>query len=90
MKITQQNVLSHELIGLDAEIVDSTDPSLKNIQGRIVYETKNILIIDVNNKIKEIPKDTTVLLLKLPDGDGCVISGSDLVGRPEDRIQRLR
>ncbi len=90
MKITQQNVLAHELIGLDAEIVNSKDPSLKNLQGRIVYETKNLLMIDVNKKIKRIPKDTIVLSLKLPDGDGCVISGSDLVGRPEDRIQRLR
>jgi ribonuclease P protein subunit POP4 len=89
MKITQQNVLAHELIGLRAEIVDSIDPSLKNLQGKIVYETKNLLLINANKHIKKIPKNIVRLSLKLPDGYNCVINGSDLLGRPEDRVQRL-
>ncbi len=90
MKITQQNVLAHELIGLSAEIVDSKDPPLKNLQGKVVYETKNVLAINVNQNIKKIPKSIVMISLRLPDGNDCIINGSDLVGRPEDRIQRLR
>lgn len=90
MKITQQNVLAHELIGLSIEIVDSKDPSLKNLQGKVVYETKNVLAINVNQNIKKIPKSIVMISLRLPDGNDCIINGSDLVGRPEDRIQRLR
>lgn len=90
MKITQQNVLAHELIGLSAEIVDSRDPALKNLQGKIVYETKNVLTFSANQNIKKVPKNIIVLSLKLPDGNDCVIDGNDLVGRPEDRIQRLK
>jgi len=89
MKITQQNILAHELIGLSAEIVDSKEPSLKNLQGKIVYETKNLLAINANENIKKVPKNIVILSLKLPDGDACIISGTNLVGRPEDRIQRL-
>jgi len=90
VKITQQNVLAHELIGLSAEIVDSKDPLLKNLRGKIVYETKNVLVINANQNIKKVPKNIVILSLKLPDGNDCMINGSDLVGKPEDRIQRLR
>ena len=90
MKTTQQNVLAHELIGLSAIIADSKDPSLKNLQGKIVYETKNVLTIDANHDIKKIPKNIVVLSLMLPDGNSCMVNGTDLVGRPEDRIPRLR
>jgi len=90
MKITKQNVFAHELIGLSAYIVDSKDPSLKNLHGQIVYETKNLLLINANQSIKKVPKNIVILSVKLPDGNGCMVNGSDLVGRPEDRIQRLR
>jgi len=90
MKITPQNVLAHELIGLSAEIVDSKDPSLKNLRGKIVHETKNVLMFNVEQKIKNVPKNIVTLSLKLPDGITCIVNGNDLVGRPEDRIQRLR
>lgn len=90
MRITQQNILAHELIGLSVDIMDSSDPSLNNLHGKIVYETKNLLMIDANKSIKKVPKNIVTLSVKLPDGNNCMISGSELVGRPEDRIQRLR
>ena len=87
--ITQQNVLAHELIGQPVLILDSADPSLKNMHGKIVYETKNLLVINKGNSIVKVPKSIVTISLRLPDGNDCVINGSDLVGRPEDRIQRL-
>jgi ribonuclease P protein subunit POP4 len=89
MNIASQNVFAHELIGLDAKIVESDDPSLKNIEGKIMYETKSMLILQVNNGTKMIPKKIVKLALKLPDNSQCLVNGSDLVGRSEDRIQRL-
>lgn len=87
--ITQQNVLACELIGQPVLILDSTDPSLKNIHGKIAYETKNLLVINKGNNIVKVPKSIVTISLRLSDGNDCVIIGSDLVGRPEDRIQRL-
>ncbi|MFQ5970231.1 MAG: ribonuclease P protein component 1 [Nitrososphaerales archaeon] len=89
MNITQQNVLAHELIGLFAKVIDSKNPLLKNLQGKIVYETRNILVIDFNQNTKNIPKKIVKLSLRLPDGSDCIIDGVHLVGRPEDRINRL-
>ena len=54
MKITSQNIFAHELIGIVAEVTESKDPSLKNIHGEIVYETKNMLFLKVNNEMKMI------------------------------------
>ncbi len=89
MNVTSQNVIAHELIGIDAKIVESMDPTLEKVSGKIVYETKNMLMLNVNNKMKLIPKKVVKLALVLPDNSECLVNGSDLVGRPEDRIQRL-
>lgn len=87
--ITEQNVLAHELTGLDAEIIDSRDPTLRSLKGRIVYETKKMLVLDTGQQTKNVPKDVVTLSLKLPDGKECVVQGRDLLGRPEDRVQRI-
>ncbi len=87
--IIRQNVLAQELIGQPVMILDSTDPSMKNMHGKIVYETKNLLVINKGQNIVKIPKSIVTISLQLPDGEDCVINGTDLVGRPEDRIQRL-
>lgn len=89
MNVTSQNVIAYELIGIDAKIVESRDPTLEKVSGKIVYETKNMLMLNVNNKMKMIPKKVVKLALELPDNSECLVNGSDLVGRPEDRIQRL-
>lgn len=89
MNITSQNVIAHELIGIDVKIVESRDPTLEKVSGKIVYETKNMLMLNANNKMKMIPKKVVKLALELPDNSECLVNGSDLVGRPEDRIQRL-
>ena len=36
-------IIYHELIGLDAKVVDSTNPSVVGIRGRVVDETRNTL-----------------------------------------------
>ncbi len=87
--IMQQNVLAHELVGQTVMILDSADPSIKNMHGKIVYETKNLLVINKGQKIVKVAKSIVTISLRLADGNDCVIKGSDLVGRPEDRIQRL-
>lgn len=89
MNITPQNLIAHELIGIEARIVESKDPMLMNISGKIVYETRKMLMLNVNGESKMIPKPITKLMLKLSDNVTCVVNGTDLVGRPEDRIQKL-
>ncbi len=48
MSITKNNIHKHELIGLSAKVISSSDSSLKGISGKIVNETKKTLRIEVD------------------------------------------
>jgi ribonuclease P protein subunit POP4 len=90
-KITPQNILKHELIGLEACIKNSNNKQLIGIGGKIIDETKNTIVILKNGKPKRIPKNIIALEIKLPDGSIVEIDGKALVARPEDRLKlRLR
>lgn len=88
MTITAENVLAHEIIGLGARIVESTDPTLQAVSGTIVFETKNMLLIKVNSEVKQVPKKAAKKIRIETQSGVCFISGSSLTGRPEDRISR--
>jgi ribonuclease P protein subunit POP4 len=88
MTITAENVLAHEIIGLGARIVESTDPTLQAVSGTIVFETKNTLLIKVNSEVKQVAKKAAKKIQIETHSGVCFISGSSLTGRPEDRISR--
>lgn len=89
MTITAENVLAHEIIGLGARIVESTDPTLQAVSGTIVFETKNMLSIKLNSEVKQVPKKAAKKIRIETQSGVCFISGSSLTGRPEDRISRI-
>ena len=87
--ITPENILAHEIIGLGATVVKSSDPTLAGVTGKIVFETKNTISIRSGNKTKQIAKAAaSTIQIHLQTG-ACFISGSSLIARPEDRISRL-
>ena len=83
------NVLLHELIGLNIRIVDSTDPTLKELMGTLVFETKNTIFIRTHLSIKQVAKKSARKIEIQTNSGVCFISGSSIIGRPEDRISRL-
>ena len=90
MTILPENVLYHELVGLDAVISESSDTTLCGITGRIVGESKHMLTIKNNTRTIRVAKQVASKI-RLSTGHGvCFISGSSLIGRPEDRLARLR
>ncbi len=92
MKLTPQNIIHHELIGMDTEVADSTNRSLVGIKGKIVDETKNLLIIGAQEK--KVPKSCSSFIFILPHFDGkrylpsrIKVDGRLLLSQPENRIQ---
>ncbi len=85
--ITPKNILRHELIGLDVEITDSSDPTLKDLKGRIVDETKKTLKIEADGKRKIIPKNICTFRF-IVESSPVEVQGKALVGRPQDRIKK--
>jgi ribonuclease P protein subunit POP4 len=84
--ISPQNVLRHELIGLDVLVSGAKNPLHKGLSGLIIDETKNLLIIETPKGLKRIPKMHSRFQLHLP-GSGLVeIDGSVMAVAPEKRI----
>jgi ribonuclease P protein subunit POP4 len=90
MRVTPDNIEFHELIGLDTRIIKTSNPSLKRISGRVIDETKNTLKILSWGLTKIIPKNSSFFIFKLPDGTRVKIHGSLLLGKPENRINKMK
>ncbi|HZB64757.1 MAG TPA: ribonuclease P protein subunit [Nitrososphaeraceae archaeon] len=86
-----ENILFHEWIGLKIKISESSQTSLKNISGKIIFETKNMLIVrTLNNGIKKIPKKIILQSILYLPSTVCFIKGNQLIGRPEDRVLKIK
>jgi ribonuclease P protein subunit POP4 len=88
MPITPQNLVRHELIGLEVEIKESKNPSQTGLKGRVIGETYSTLEIETKKGEKNIPKDITIFIFKLPNGTKVQVDGKVLISRPEDRIKK--
>lgn len=90
MCINPKEIVRYELIGLKVEVTESKNKSLIGIKGTIIDETKNMIIIELEDKtIKKIIKDQVTIKLKLKNHT-VQVNGQLLVGRPEERIKKLR
>ena len=89
MTVNCENVLWHGVVGLRAKILESSDSTLQGISGTIVFETKNTILIRKDSIVKQVAKKAAKKLQLQTSSCVCFISGSALIGRPEDRISRL-
>lgn len=83
MPVTPRTLLKHELIGLEAEVAESTNKSLIGIKGKVMMETKNTLTIGT----KVVPKKGSGFIFKL-QGKRVKVKGERLIARPEERIRK--
>ena len=89
MTVNCQNLLWHEIVGLHAKILESSDSTIQGSDGTIVFETKNTLFIRKDSAVRQVSKLAAKTLQVRTPSCVCFISGSALIGRPEDRIARL-
>ncbi len=89
MRINCDNLLSENIIGLQAKILESPDTTLQGFGGTVVFETKNTIILRKDSILRQIAKTVAERLEIQTSSCACFISGSALIGRPEDRISRL-
>ena len=82
------NLRKQELIGLSVEIVRANDPGFLGVSGRVVDETRNLLVVEVQGREKMIPKQGTRFRFEVEGG--AELEGDDIRFRPEDRIKKAR
>lgn len=88
MKITPQNIVMHELVGLSTHIVESKDSNYVCRKGIILNESKEMIQIDTEQGTISVPKAICVFDMTLPDNRVVRIDGGLLRGRPEDRMKK--
>jgi ribonuclease P protein subunit POP4 len=84
------SLVRHELAGLECEVVDSPNPDLVGIAGRVADETMHTLLVAASDGIKQVPKaDATFRFTLEDDGETVhvVVEGDRLVARPARRTE---
>ncbi|MEM1572960.1 MAG: ribonuclease P protein subunit [Candidatus Methanomethylicaceae archaeon] len=88
MNLTASNLIYHNLVGLNVEVSHSTDPTQIGIKGIVIDETKNMLIILTNGKVKKIPKKNCTFTFFIPKP--VVIEGEKIAYNPAERLKRIK
>jgi len=82
-----ENILQHELIGLHMKVVDARNRDLIGIEGNVVDETRNCLVVETSKGERKILKTEACFKINISE-KSIIIEGKYLVGRPEDRIKK--
>ncbi len=88
MAITPKNLIYNELLGLNLSIHKSTSSSMIGLAGKVVDETRNMLLIEAADGEKKLPKSSSTFIFALSSGENVMVDGRLLVSRPEDRIKK--
>jgi len=83
--ITEQNILLHELVGLEAKVIESTNKDVVGIHGTILDETKSMLILDTKKGIKKIHKAHSEWKF-LSNFNEIIVQGDKITKRSHDRL----
>ena len=84
----KDNILRYELIGCNAQIEYGSVNNQKKINGKIIFETKNTISLSNKSKSYIIPKKSIDRLRLIFQDEICFMNGSQLIGRPTDRLLR--
>lgn len=87
--ITTDNITMHEIIGMNTEIVNSTNPQVIGINGRIVDETKSMITLETQTGTKMIPKSTNNWKFSI-NNNSIVVEGSRIARRSFERLREKR
>ena len=78
--LTAGTLARHELCGLHVRVAEAKNRSLAGIEGRIVRETENTLLVETNGRTKQVPKAGATFEFVLAD---CSVAPADITYDPE-------
>ncbi len=81
------DIVRHELIGLEAKVARAANKSLIGLKGVVVEESKNTLTLASRKGKLMVPKNVATFRFTLKDGTLVEVEGYRLVARPENRLK---
>ncbi|UCH04406.1 MAG: ribonuclease P protein subunit [Candidatus Thorarchaeota archaeon] len=88
MKISPAFLTRHEIIGLHAHVVNSTDKGHVSRRGVIEHESREMIHLSTKRGVIRLPKSACVFDLKLNDSTVVRVDGRLLKGTPDDRLKK--
>lgn len=82
-----KNIVLHEIIGLHVKVISSCDSLRVGLNGLVINETKNTLVVDTNKGIKKVPKISSVFKFTIRD-KSFIVNGREINFRPHERIKK--
>ena len=83
--ITAENIIQHEFIGLNTQIIDSSNSQIIGLNGTIINETKSMFTLNTIRGTKLIPKSNNTWKFNV-NNQQITIDGSKIQKRPFDRL----
>jgi len=86
---TKKNILYSTFVGLQVEIVNSSQRDLVGTKGKVVDETKNLIIIEKKDKEIKVQKVSCTFRFTLDDGETIDVDGKKIAFRPHERPKKV-
>ncbi|OGI15367.1 hypothetical protein A3K63_05650 [Candidatus Micrarchaeota archaeon RBG_16_49_10] len=87
--VSPKDLVRHELMDLDVEVVKSSNRDQVGLKGKVVDETYSMLIIrTADGREKAVAKKDAVFVFTIPNGTRVEVDGKVIVSRPEDRVKK--
>jgi len=88
VRYSRNNLKCHELIGLEVSVLEHSDKRLEGLSGLVVWETKNMLVVEASDREFKVSKRFGRFSFKLPSSDSLVIvEGEEILDNPEERVK---
>ena len=82
-----RNIVLRELIGLRVRVLSCSDAKQVGLQGTVMDESKNTLVVDTGNRLIRLVKATSTFRF-YAGRQSFVVRGDEIAFRPEDRIEK--
>ncbi len=82
-----KNIVLNELIGLRVRVLSCLDKKQVGLQGTVIDESKNTLVVDTGTQLKRLVKATSTFRF-YAGRKSFKVSGLEINFRPEDRIEK--
>lgn len=82
-----KNIVLQELIGLRAKVVKCFDRKQVGLEGTVIDETKNTLVISAHDGIKRLVKKSSTFRFYV-NRKAFVVDGLEINSRPFERIEK--
>jgi len=82
-----KNIVLHELVGLDAEVIASDDSAQVGLKGKVIRETKNLLFLDDKHRTRRIVKKVSTFRFRNAN-QSFVVNGVEINFRTFERTEK--